>query len=153
MCCVERSHPVDVGQVYGDSVWVSKPSDHGWATAHRLSPYITTCGIMGLPESNGTPPNTMCLELKPSEQIDGGEHMTDSMTTNQISENEREAILKALVSYYWPHSCYGNAACPPSTGKATPVTKEASSLARNRAAAAISSGEPNRPMGCSFANA
>ena len=42
----------------------------------------------------------MRLELEPQEQIEGGKGMTDSMTTNQLTEKEREAILKALVSYY-----------------------------------------------------
>ena len=41
----------------------------------------------------------------------------------------------------------GPAHIPPSTGRATPVMKDASSEARKRIAAATSSGRPMRPMG------
>ena len=84
----------------GDSLRMSKLGGHRWATGNQGFLYITTYGIMGPPEPNGAPPGTVYLELEPAKQKDGGNDMADSMTANQLTDKEREAILKALVSYY-----------------------------------------------------
>src|ERR1700753_4033083 len=52
-----------------------------------------------------------------------------------------------------PPSDYTSAVCPPSTYNTEPVINDASSEARNKAALAISSGKPRRPMGNVLAKA
>ena len=59
------------------------------------------------------------------------------------SGRARPARLGAADRRNWPVP----AVTPPSTGNATPVTNEASSLSRNATTAAISRVSPNRPIG------